>query len=35
MQLEIETLNAISPIIYTWSNGQNTDQITVSPEFMI
>ena len=29
--IEIETLNAISPIIYTWSNGQNTDQITVSP----
>ena len=27
--IEIETLNAIAPISYTWSSGQNTDQITV------
>ena len=27
--IEIETLNAIAPISYTWSTGQNTDQITV------
>ena len=29
VNIEIETLNAIAPISYTWSSGQNTDQITV------
>ena len=27
--VEIETLSAIPPISYNWSNGQNTNQITV------
>ena len=29
VNIEIETLIAIPPISYNWSNGQNTDQITV------